>query len=157
METVAVVLLLTAVLSSGAVYGTDLFCALVQRAAMSRVDDRTLGYTMGFVHYYGDKRMPVVGAVATISTSLACVAAAVAGSYAAAVLVGSGLAAAVVWLVIFARVSSPINKVMTAAAVAEETPGDIRDLQKRWDRVITVRAALQGYVVLALCLAIALL
>lgn len=157
METVTVVLLLIAVLTSGAVYGTDLFCALVQRAAMSRVDDRTLGYTMGFVHYYGDKRMPAVGAVATVTTVLSGVAAAVAGSYVSAVLVGTGLVSAIVWLVIFGRISAPINKVMTAAAVADETPGEIRDLQRRWDRVINLRAVLQGYVVLALCLALALL
>lgn len=157
METVAIVLILLAVLSSAAVYGTDFFCAVVQRPAMSRVDDRTLGYTTGFVHYYGDKRMPVVGAVATVSTVLSGVAAAVAGSYGSTVLVGTGLVAAIVWLVIFGRVSAPLNKEMTAAAVADETPGNIRELQRRWDGVIMLRAALQGYVVLALCLALALL
>ncbi len=157
METVTLVLLLIAVLSSGAVYGTDFFCALVQRSAMSRVDDRTLGLTMGFVHFYGDKRMPVVGAVATAATVLSGVAAAIAGSYASTALVASAFLAAIAWLVVFGRISAPLNKVLTAAAVADETPDDVRGLQERWDGVINLRALLQGYVVLALCLAIALL
>jgi len=99
--------------------------------------------------------MPVVGAMAMVGTTLSGVAAAIAGSWGAVVLVVTGLAAAALWLVIFGRIVSPINRAMVAAAVAGETAGDIRDLQARWDRVIDLRAVLQGYVVLALCLAIA--
>ncbi len=37
---------LIAVLSTGVVYGTDVFCALVQRPALARVDDRALTTVM---------------------------------------------------------------------------------------------------------------
>ena len=41
---------LIAVVSTGVVYGTDVFCALVQRPALARVDDTTLTSVMGNVH-----------------------------------------------------------------------------------------------------------
>ena len=50
-----------AVLGTAVVYGTDVFCAMVQRPALARVDDRALVAVMGNVHHYGDRRMPVPG------------------------------------------------------------------------------------------------
>jgi hypothetical protein len=42
MHLAAHIAALIAVLSTGVVYGTDAFCALVQRPALARVDDATL-------------------------------------------------------------------------------------------------------------------
>lgn len=53
---------LIAVLATAVAYGTDVFCALVQRPALARVDDQALTAVMGNVHRYGDRRMPVPGA-----------------------------------------------------------------------------------------------
>src|SRR6266566_1850149 len=50
---------LIAVLSTGVIYGTDAFCALVQRPALAGVDDATLTAVMGNVHRFGDRRLPV--------------------------------------------------------------------------------------------------
>ena len=47
---------LIAVMSTGVVYGTDVFCALVQRPALARVDDATLTSVMGNVHRFGDRQ-----------------------------------------------------------------------------------------------------
>lgn len=52
---------LIAIMGVAVVYGTDAFCALVLRPALARVDDRVLGEVTGFVHRYGDRRMPVPG------------------------------------------------------------------------------------------------
>ena len=52
---------LIAVVITGVVYGTDVFCALVQRPALARVDDTTLTSVMGDVHRFGDPRLPVPG------------------------------------------------------------------------------------------------
>ena len=49
---------LIAVLSTGVVYGTDVFCALVQRPALARVDDRALTTVMCIVTEIGDCRYP---------------------------------------------------------------------------------------------------
>ena len=56
---------LVSVLAAAIVYGTDVFCAVVQRPALARVDDRALVAVMGNVHLYGDRRMPVPGALAS--------------------------------------------------------------------------------------------
>jgi len=52
---------LIAVMGTAVVYGTDVFCAMVLRPALTRVDDRALCAVTGFVHRYGDRRMPVPG------------------------------------------------------------------------------------------------
>lgn len=65
------------------------------------------------------------------------------------------VAAQVVWLVIYLRISAPVNRALTAAARAGEVPADACSLQRRWDSVITARAILQGAAAIALCVAIA--
>ena len=60
---------LVAILSTGVVYGTDAFCALVQRPALARVDDETLTAVMGNVHRYGDRRMPAPGILGVIAAA----------------------------------------------------------------------------------------
>ena len=52
---------LAAIVGTGVVYGTDVFCALVQRPALARVDDATLTAVMGNVHRSADRRMPAPG------------------------------------------------------------------------------------------------
>jgi hypothetical protein len=63
----------------GVVYGTDAFCALVQRPTLARVDDATLTAVMGNVHRFGDRRLPVPGVLGIIASTAACVFAALAG------------------------------------------------------------------------------
>ena len=70
---------LIAVVSTGVVYGTDVFCALVQRPALARVDDATLTSVMGNVHRFGDRRLPVPGILGVIASAAAFVLAALAG------------------------------------------------------------------------------
>jgi hypothetical protein len=65
------------------------------------------------------------------------------------------VAAQVVWLVIYLRISAPVNRALTSAARAGQVPADARSLQSRWDSVITARAALQAAAAIALCVAIA--
>jgi hypothetical protein len=69
---------LLAIVSTGIVYGTDAFCALVQRPALARVDDATLTVVMGNVHRYGDRRMPAPGILGLIAAAVASVLAGVA-------------------------------------------------------------------------------
>ncbi|GAA5173113.1 hypothetical protein [Amycolatopsis dongchuanensis] len=141
---------LLAVLSTGVVYGTDVFCALVQRSALARVDDATLAAVMGNLHRFADRRMPVPGILGVVAAALAAVLAAVDGRVAGAVAGGVAFLLLVVWVLLYLRVSAPINRKLTAAADAHETPADARILQRNWDRVIVPRAVLQGVAVLAL-------
>lgn len=141
---------LLAVLSTGIVYGTDAFCALVQRSALAHVDDSTLTAVMGNLHRVADRRMPVPGILGVVAAAAAAVLAAVAGRPAAAATAGTAFVLLVVWVLLYVRISAPINRRLTAAADAHETPADVRSWQRAWDRIIVPRAVLQGLAVLAL-------
>lgn len=59
-----------------------------------------------------------------------------------------------IWLLLYLRVSAPINRALTAAADNHETPANTRALQRDWDRVIVPRAILQGLATAALCVSL---
>jgi len=141
---------LLAIVGTGIVYGTDAFCALVQRPALARVDESTLTAVMGNVHRYGDRRMPFPGAIGIIAAAAAAALAAVAGQTAQSVAAGAAFIPWVGWMVLYLRISAPINRIFTAAADSHETPANARALQHDWDRIIVLRAVLQGLAVVAL-------
>jgi len=144
---------LVAILSTGVVYGTDAFCALVQRPALARVDDATLTAVMDNVHRYGDRRMPAPGILGLIAAAASAIAV-VAGHPAESVTAGVAFFLLVGWVVLYLRISAPINRTLTAAADAHETPANARALQRDWDRIIVPRAVLQGLAVAALGLSL---
>ena len=148
------VAVLIAVLGTAVVYGTDMFCAIVLRPALASVDDRVVVAVTGNVHRYGDRRMPVPGVLGFLAAAASAVLAMVAAHWAAAIATVSALALLLVWLVLYTRVSAPINRQLTAAAVANEPLANGRALQAKWDRIIGVRALLQGLALAALCVAL---
>ena len=77
-----------------------------------------------------------------------------AGRWTLAAGAGSALTLLLVWLILYLKVSAPINRQLTAAAQAHVVPANARALQTNWDRVINTRAALQGLALCALCLAL---
>jgi hypothetical protein len=154
MHLAAHVAALIAMLSTGVVYGTDVFCALVQRPALARVDDATLTSIMGNVHRFGDRRLPIPGILGVGAAATACVLAAIAGRPVASVTAGAALALLVGWVLLYLRISAPINHLLIAAADHHETPPDARDLQASWDRIIVPRAVVQGLAVAALCVSL---
>ncbi|BBZ40224.1 DUF1772 domain-containing protein [Mycobacterium conspicuum] len=145
---------LFAVLGTAVVFGTDVFCALVQRPALAFVDDGALVAVMGHVHRYGDRRMPIPGVLGLLAAAASAALAAAAGRWTVATLAGTALALLLVWLTLYLTVSAPINRQLTAAARDRVVPANARVLQANWDRVITARAALQGLAVCALCVAL---
>jgi hypothetical protein len=142
---------LVTVLSTGVVYGTDVFCAMVLRPALARLDERTLVTTIGYVHRFGDRRMPIPGVLGVLAATVNVITAAVAGHDVQAVAAGTALAALLTWLLIYTRFSAPINRQLTAAAESDRPLPNGRALQAAWDSVINIRAALQGLAVAAAC------
>jgi len=140
---------LLAIVSTGVVYGTDAFCALVQRPALARVDDAALTAVMGNVHRYGDRRMPAPGILGLLAAAASALAA-VAGHPAQSVTAGVAALLLIGWVILYLRISAPINRTLTAAANAHTTPANARALQRDWDRIIVPRAVLQGLAVAAL-------
>jgi len=143
-----------AVLGTAVVYGTDVFCAMVQRPALGRIDDRALLAVMGNIHRYGDQRMPAPGVIGMVAAAISVAFAAASGLWAQAAAAGVALLILLVWLVVYLRVSKPINRQLIAGADHPELPTDARALQRNWDSVIIMRATLQGLAVAALCVAI---
>ena len=142
---------LIAVLGTAVVYGTDVFCAMVQRPALAAIDDRALVAVMGNVHRYGDRRMPLPGAVGMLAAATTAALAAANGKWTQAVPAATAVALLGVWMALYARISKPINRQLTAAAATCDTPPDARALQGKWDRIINARAIIQGLAVALLC------
>lgn len=145
---------LIAVLGTAVVYGTDVFCAMVQRPALARVDDRVLLAVMGNVHRFGDRRMPVPGVIGLVAAVVSVALAGASARWIEAGAAGVAVALLLAWLVLYVRVSAPINRQLTTAADLAEAKLDARALQRNWDKVITMRASLQGLAVAALCTAL---
>ncbi|GHF54181.1 hypothetical protein GCM10017781_33090 [Deinococcus metalli] len=132
------VLVVTALMSAGVVYGTDVFFAVVGRAALEEARDESVTDVMGRLHRYGDARMPVFGALGLLST-LGLVFAAGFGS-AASTWALVALAGLLTQLAAYVVVARPVNTILTAAAAQGNVALASRPLQRRWDSVIVLRA-----------------
>jgi hypothetical protein len=145
---------LIAVLGTAIVYGTDVFSAIVLRPALASLDDSALVAVMGRVHRYGDQRMPVPGVLGILATVTTAVLAAVTAHWARAITAGAALVLLLTWVLLYTRVSAPINRQLTTAADTGEPLSNGRALQAKWDSIIGARAGLQGLAVAALCVAL---
>jgi len=148
VTSVALVTALVGIAATAVIYGTDVFCALVLRPAAGGATDAAVADLLGRVHHYADRRLPVPGVAATLA-AVAAIASGTVISRAGALL---ALLALLTWLVIYLRVSAPINRRLRAAAAAGVVPADTRTLQTRWDSVIWPRAALQALALTGLLL-----
>jgi hypothetical protein len=77
---------------------------------------------------------------------------AVAGQWPQTITAVCAVAILLAWIVLYARISAPINRQLTQAATSRQVPANARAMQSNWDRIITARATLQGIAVAALCL-----
>ncbi|WP_454130831.1 DUF1772 domain-containing protein [Microbacterium lacticum] len=111
---------------------------------------------VGRGHAYGDRRLPVAGIVGVAGSAVAAVLAFLQHAWASGVAATLALVLLLAWLGIFARISAPINKRLSAAAYAGDVPRDARALQERWDSVIVLRAVIQGLALTLLCVSLAL-
>ena len=140
MNAAATAAVLLACLGTGVIYGTDVFCALVLRPAAAAAREASIADLVGRIHHFGDRRLPVPGITAIVAVGAALAATT---DSSARVAVGLALAAMLAWLAIYLRVSAPLNRRLRAAVTAAVPPQEIRELQNRWDAVISVRAGLQ--------------
>ncbi|HEY0227570.1 MAG TPA: DUF1772 domain-containing protein [Mycobacterium sp.] len=145
---------LLSILGTGVVYGTDVFCALVLRPALAAIDDRALVVVTGNVHLYGDRRMPLPGVAGLLAAAASAALFGVTEHWANTVAALIAIAVLLVWLMLYLRISAPINNQLISAARTGEVPSNARVLQRNWDRIINARAALQGAALIALCVAL---
>jgi hypothetical protein len=145
-----------AVLSNAIVYGTDVSVAVITRSVYRKLDDATVTISAGWGHYYGDKRMPVVGVVGVITAVLTLLIAVSAGQIGAAAAAGITVAALLTWLAFYVRIAKPINSQQTAAAQSGIIPANARALQDKWDSILKYRVTLQFIAIAGLCAALIL-
>lgn len=150
------VLATTAALATAVIFGTDTVGALVMRPTYAAVDDATLTRVVGLAHRYGNVRMPLPGILSVVAGAAAALTAFLTGRPDAGAAAGIALFLLLVWLVLFNRVSLPINKAFIEAADAGRVPAGARQLQQRWDSIINLRAALQGVALLGFCVTLTL-
>ncbi|GAA2442792.1 DUF1772 domain-containing protein [Agromyces soli] len=156
--TIAIAITATvALLGIAVIFGADVVAAVVLRPTYAGVDDRTLVQAVGRGHHFGDRRLPVAGILGVVCTALTAALAFVAGLVLPGALASAALLLLLVWLLLFARISKPINARLAAAALADEVPADARALQQRWESIIDLRAVIQGAAVVLLALVLLLL
>ena len=145
-----------AILGNAVTYGTDTFAAVVWRTSLRHLDNSALTRLVGYVHYYGDRRLPIPGAIGFTAACLSLVAAILAGRVEAAIAGAIAVAALTAWLVIYTRSAKPINEKFSAAALANEELSNAQALQADWDRLINTRVGIQMVALAALGTALAL-
>ena len=150
------VLAIAAALATAVIFGTDTLGALVMRPTYAALDDATMTRVVGLGHRYGNARMPLPGILSVVAGAAAALTAFLTGHPAAGIPAAIALLLLLVWLVLFNRISLPINKTFIEAADAGQVPPGARQLQQRWDSIINLRAALQGLALLGFCLTLTL-
>jgi hypothetical protein len=141
---------LIGILSTAVVCGTDMFFLTVGRPALRLASPSAGTEVMGFIHIFGDARMPIWGVLAILSNFLL------------ALFSRSGhrgfhfasLSMLILFVVIYNRLSKPINRLQTEVAKTEARLDNARELQASWDRSVMIRTPLLVASLLAQCLAL---
>jgi hypothetical protein len=141
---------LVGILSTAVVFGTDMFFLTVGRPALRLASQSAGTEVMGFVHLFGDARMPIWGVLAILSNLLL------------ALFSRSGhrwfhllsLSMLILFVAIYGRLSKPINRLQTDAAKTGRGLDNARELQASWDRSVMIRIPLLVASLLAQCLAL---
>jgi hypothetical protein len=141
---------LIGILCTAVVCGTDMFFLTVGRPALRLASPSAGTEVMGFIHLFGDARMPIWGVLAILSNFLL------------ALFSGSGhrgfyfasLSMLIVFVAIYNRLSKPINRLQTEAAKTGRRLDKALELQASWDRSVMIRTPLLVASLLTQCLAL---
>jgi Domain of unknown function (DUF1772) len=111
---------------------------VIGRRALAHSSDAAIADVMGRFHEIADARMPVFGVSGVLATiSFAIV---VGWGTVSSLLALVALAGLLIQLGLYLVVAKPINAKMTEAIQKGQILAEIRDLQNRWDSVISTRA-----------------
>jgi hypothetical protein len=133
-------LLIIAILSTGVVYGTDVFYAIAGKKAAQQSKDSSIADLNGHTHLIADKRMPVVGISSIFSTAIFII---LNGwPHISAIMATCALLCLLIHLALYITIAKPINSKMSAAAIKGIVLPNIRQLQQKWDAIIYYRSIL---------------
>src|SRR5215472_16567869 len=139
---------LAGILSTAVLVGTDMFFLTVGRPALRLASPSAGTEVMGFFHKFGDARMPIWGVSAILSNFLLAVFSRSGQRW----FYFTSLLMLILFVVVYARLSKPINRLQTEAARTGERLNNARELQASWDRSLTIRVPLLVVSLLAQCL-----
>ena len=127
-------LIIAAILAVAVVYGTDAFCAIALRPALALVDDRTLASIMGRVHEFADRRMRLPGIAGLLAAIAGALVIGLAGHPGATIPGAVAIVAQVIWILVYNRISAPINRQLTDAAQRQAASAAMgqRDHDQSW-------------------------
>jgi hypothetical protein len=125
-----------------------MFFLTVGRPALRLASSSAGTEVMGFLHLFGDARMPIWGVAAILSNLLLAVLSMSEQRwfYFASVLI------LILFVIAYARLSKPINQIQTEAAKTGRSLDNGRELQASWDRSLIIRVPLLVVSLLAQCL-----
>jgi hypothetical protein len=126
---------LAGLLSTAVIFGTDMFFLTIGRPALKSAAESAATEVMGFIHAFGDRRMPIWGALAILSNFL-LVLFSRSGHRAFYLL---SLSMLILFVVIYNRLSKPINRLQTEAAKTGGRLHNARGLQASWDPALVIR------------------
>ena len=141
---------LVGILSTAVVCGTDMFFLTVGRPALRLASSSAGTEVMGFLHMFGDARMPIWGVSAILYNLLLAVLSR--GELRWFYIVS--LLLLILFVVIYARLSKPINEIQTEAAKTGKSLNNGRELQASWDRSLIIRVPLLVASLLVQCVAL---
>jgi len=141
---------LVGILSTAVVYGTDMFFLTVGGPALRMASPSAVTEVMGFIHSFGDARMPIWGIVSILANLFVAV---FGGSERRGFYITS-LAMLILFVVIYNFLSKPINRLQTEAARTGGKLDDARQLEASWDRSLWIRTPLLVASLLTQCLAL---
>jgi len=139
---------LVGILSTAVVCGTDKFFMTVGRPALKLASPSAGTEVMGFLHMFGDARIPIWGVSAIICNFLLAVFSRSDQRW----FYFASLLMLILFVIGYLRLSKPINQIQTEAAKNGESLNNGRELQASWDRSLTIRVPLLVVSLLAQCL-----
>jgi hypothetical protein len=139
---------LIGILSTAVLCGTDMFFLTCGRPALRLASPSAGTEVMGFFHLFGDARMPIWG----VSAILCNIVLAVFSRSEQRWFYLVSLLTLILFVIGYARLSKPINRIQTEAAKKGESLNNGRELQASWDRSLTIRVPLLIVSLLAQCL-----
>ncbi|HTA42125.1 MAG TPA: DUF1772 domain-containing protein [Bryobacteraceae bacterium] len=139
---------LVGILSTAVVCGTDMFFLTIGRPALRLASASAGTEVMGFLHMFADARMPIWGVSAILSNFLLVLPSRTGQRW----FYFASLFMLIMFVIVYARLSKPINRLQTEAARTGEGLTDDRELQASWDRSVMIRVPLLVVSLLAQCL-----
>lgn len=139
---------LVGILGTAVVWGTDIFFLTIGRPALRLATVSAATEVMGFLHLFADARMPIWGVSAILSNILLVVFSRPAHRWFYAV----SLLMLLLFVIVYNRLSKPVNRLQTEAAGTGGSLDNGRELQAAWDRSLVIRVPLLAVSMLAQCL-----